>query len=91
MVKELLVDADIEAGRALLESLRRKRVTILATQWVQWGPFMRLAIVCPQVRTVGKFKLYTKVQELLDPAGRLELEDVMFVSPKTELGKRLVS
>ncbi len=37
MVKEMLVEADLEAGRALLDMLRRHRVKITAAKWVQWG------------------------------------------------------
>ncbi len=91
MVKEVLVEADIEAGRKLVDLLRHNRLTILAVQWVKRFTYMQLAIVTPQVRTLGELKLYTRLQKLLDPAGPLTLDDVWFISPKTELGKRLAS
>ncbi len=91
MVEEILVEADLEAGRMLIERLAGKRLRIKAAQWVPWGTYHKFAIITPLVDSVGPLELYRRIQRYLDPAGRLKVYDLLLVSPKDDLARKLAS
>ena len=94
MGKATLVEADMEAGKALLKRLDEVKFKVKAALWLympdpeEW----RLVLASPSIDTDGPKKAYEKVQsELQESDGRseLSLQNISLVSPHDKLIKAL--
>lgn len=90
MDKPMLVDADLEAGKALLSNLDKSRFSVEAAFWFylsdsnEW----RLIFALPSVDRIGPQAAYEKMQsqlQKLDPKYNLALQNITIVSPKENL------
>jgi hypothetical protein len=90
MDKPILVDTDLEAGKALLSNLEKGRFKVKAAFWFylsdsnEW----RLIFALPLVDRIGPQAAYEKMQsqlQKLDPKYNLALQNISIVSPKENL------
>ena len=90
MDKPILVEADLEAGKALLSNLDKSRFSVKAAFWFylsdsnEW----RLIFALPSVDRIGPQAAYEKMQsqlQKLDPKYNLALQNISIVSPKENL------
>jgi hypothetical protein len=96
MVKEVLVDNKIEAGRRLTEDLTTKAgLEVAASFWLYEGETndWRLTIASPSVDREDTREVYRKIQTLLaqDPelSRVLDLRDIYLAGPEDRLVKSL--
>jgi hypothetical protein len=96
MYKTILVAADIEDGRRILEELEKRQLRIAAAFWFHYEDEddWKLVVVSPDVSDKGPKSLYTMVSMLLydlanDPDKPLQfpLDRIMLVSPYSLLYK----
>ena len=96
MGKATLVDADMEAGKDLLNKLDGTKFKVKAALWLympepeEW----RLILASPTVDVEGPKKAYEAVQSQLQGLGqkdKLSLQDISLVSPRDKLIKALKS
>ena len=94
MGKATLVDADMKAGKDLLNILDDTKFKVKAALWLympepeEW----RLILACPIVDEEGPKKAYETVQSQLqglNQRDRLSLQDISLVSPGDKLIKAL--
>ena len=90
MDKPILVENDLEAGKALLSVLDKSRFSVKAAFWFylsdsnEW----RLIFALPSVDRIGPQAAYEKMQsqlQKLDPTCDLALQNISIVSPKENL------
>ena len=96
MGKATLVEADMEAGKALLKKLDEVKFKVKAALWLympdpeEW----RLVLASPSIDTDGPKRAYETVQSQLQGIGQkdiLSLQNISLVSPRDKLIKALKS
>ncbi len=96
MVKEALVEKNIEEGKRLIEELDGKNFKVQAALWFysadsdEW----RLLIASPFVEKNGPKKSYNFIQAVLSrlsPSAEISLKDISVLSPSNDLIKLLRS
>ncbi len=93
MVKEILVDKQIEAGRELTERLDKAGFPVTASFWLydsdenEWR--LTLALEAVDQRGVGSRKVYGKIQDILAEDAELrralDLTDIHLAGPEDSL------
>jgi len=93
MVKEVLVDKQLEAGRVLTERLERAGFPVTASFWLfepetnDWR--LTLALEAVDQPGLGPSKVYRKIQDLLAEDEQLnqaiELQDIHLAGPEDNL------
>jgi hypothetical protein len=74
LVKEILSQQEIAAGKGLLERLDNDDSKVIAAYWIYTTdpiPFWRLEFVSPLVDSDGPLEFYTKIQNLLSASPKL--------------------
>lgn len=90
MYKTILVEADLEQGRRIVEELSKRQVRITAAFWYHYEDEddWKLVVVSPDFEDKGPKALYTMISSMLSElAGnskeplRFSLDQIMLVSP----------
>lgn len=86
MGKKALVSADVEDGERFYRAVQAAGFHVVAAAWLRLSeePEFKLYLAMPEIETIGPFKIYTRIRELLEEGDYTDLtfDDVVVANAR---------